>query len=287
MTQLVAGFARERAERADPLGDATIELALRAVQQVRDAASWERREYASDEGRAAFRAECDGLRKRLLAAQATRRVRARAPNAVRIPALRAVPAMPVNWREIALHLMQDDALALVNALREETGAVTSVPMSDLSLREMRSDWDVREVLETIMGEPFDERVADDEGRLKTGLPVFVWWPDVSPPPAIRAAIDGWESVGWGFAQLTLRGATTMRVLRSSWQHPTGTELRQAKFGESGPWREVDWRQLRRKVSTVKSLITGALGGIVAADARATWTLENAGEQSRAGLRGLD
>jgi hypothetical protein len=143
------------------------------------------------------------------------------------------------------------------------------------------------VLETIMGEPFDERVADDESRLHTGLPVFVWWPDVSPPPAIRAAIDGWESVGWGFAQLTLRGATDGRVLRSSWQYPTGTELRQPKFGESGPWREVDWRQLRRKVSAVKSLISGTLGGVVLGSARATWTMEAAAAEARAGHRTLD
>jgi hypothetical protein len=285
MAQLVAGFAREHAERADPVSDATIELALRTVERVRDAASWEQREYASDEGRAAFRAELDGLRKRLLAAQATRRVRARAPNAVRVSPLRTLPAIPINWQEISLHLMRDDAIALVNALREQTGADTSVPMSDLTLRTMRSDWDTREVLETIMGEPFDERAADAVNRLDTGLPVFVWWPDVSSPPSIRSAIDGWESVGWGFAQLTLRGATTTRVLRSSWQHPTGTELRQPKFGEAGPWREVDWRQLRRKVSAVKALIAGSLGG--AQLARSTWTLENAIAEERAGRRTLD
>jgi hypothetical protein len=287
MAPLVAGFAREHAEHADPLSDTTIELALRAVERVRDAASWERREYASDEGRAAFRAELDGLRRRLLAAQATRRARARAPNAVRISPLRTLPPIPINWQETSLHMMREDAIALVCALRDQTGAETSVPMSDLTLRAMTSAWDTREVLETIMGEPFDERVAGDENRLQTGLPVFVSWPDVSPPPAIRAAIDGWESVGWGFAQLTLRGATTTRVLRSSWQYPTGTELRQAKFGESGPWREVDWRQLRRKVSAAKSLIQGRLGGIVSANVRATWTLENAAEEARAGRRALD
>ena len=183
-------------------------------------------------------------------------------------------------------MMREDAIALVCALREHTGAETSVPMSDLSLRPLNSEWDTREVLETIMGEPFDERVPDDERRLQTGLPVFVWWPDVSPPPSIRAAIDGWESVGWGFAQLTLRGATTTRVLRSSWQYPTGTELRQPKFGESGPWREVDWRQLRRKVAAVKSLISGPLGGIVSPNARAIWTLECAAEEARVGRRAL-
>jgi hypothetical protein len=286
MAQLVVGFAREHAERADPLSDATIELALRTVECVRDAASWERREYASDEGRAAFRAELDGLRKRLLAAQATRRVRARAPNAVRVSPLRTLPPIPINWQELSLHMMREDAIALVCALREHTGAETSVPMSDLTLRPLSSEWDTREVLETIMGEPFDERVPDDESRLQTGLPVFVWWPDVSPPPSIRAAIDGWESVGWGFAQLTLRGATTTRVLRSSWQYPTGTELRQPKFGESGPWREVDWRQLRRKVAAVKSLISGPLGGIVSPNARAIWTLECAAEEARVGRRAL-
>ncbi|MFL5617827.1 MAG: hypothetical protein ACJ79A_05455 [Gemmatimonadaceae bacterium] len=287
MAQLVAGFAREHAERADPLGDATIELALRTVQCVRDAASWERREYASEEGRAAFLAELDGLRKRLLAAQATRRVRARAPNAVPVPPLRVPPLIPINWREISLHLMREDALALVCALRNETGAETSVPMSDLSLRAMTSDWDALETLETIMGEPFDERAAADGSRLKTGLPVFIWWPDVSPAPMIRSAIDGWESVGWGFAQLTLRGATTDRVLRSTWQHPTGTELRQPKFCTPGPWREVDWRQLRRKVSAVRALIQGRLGGVALRDQRATWTLAKAAAEARTGRRGLE
>ena len=286
MAHLVAGFARERAEAADPLSDATIELALRTVQCVRDAASWERREYVSEEGRCAFRAELDGLRKRLLAAQATRRVRARAPNAVRVPALRQVPAIPINWREISLHMMQEDALAFVSALRDETGAVTSVPMSDLTLRAMPFDWDAREVLETIMGEPFDERVDDDPSQLVTGLPLLVWWPDVSPAPEIRQAIDGWESVGWGFAQLTLRGATADRVLRSTWQHPTGTEVRESKFSGAGPWRDVAWPLLRKKVSAVKSLIRGPLGG-VASDARATWTLGAAAMEAREGRRTLD
>jgi len=69
MAQLVVGFAQEHADRADPLGDATIELALRAVQCVRDAASWEQREYASEEGRAAFRAEV--ARRRVLRRAAT------------------------------------------------------------------------------------------------------------------------------------------------------------------------------------------------------------------------
>ncbi|HKP15451.1 MAG TPA: hypothetical protein VJT85_05285 [Gemmatimonadaceae bacterium] len=286
MAHLVAGFAREHAEKADPVSDETIELALRTVQLVRDAASWERREYISEEGRSAFRAELDGLRKRLLTAQSTRRVRARAPNAVRLSALRQIPLIPINWREISLHMMQEDALAFVSALRDETGAVTSVPMSDLTLRAMPFDWDAREVLETIMGEPFDERIADDPSRLMTGLPVFVWWPDVSPAPDIREAIDGWESVGWGFAQITLRGATADRVLRSTWQYPTGTELRESKFADAGPWRDVAWPLLKKKVAAVKELIRGPLGGIASRE-RDVWTLAAAATEAREGPRLLD
>lgn len=286
LAQLVAGFARQHAERADPLGDATIELALRVVHCVRDAASWERREYASEEGRAQFRAELDGLRKRLRAAQATRRVRARAPNAVRVPPLREIPPTPINWREVALHVMHEDAVALVGALRERTGAVTSVPMSDLSLRAITTEWDAREVLGTIMGEPFDERGTTERSTLETGLPVFVWWPDVSPAPAIRAAIDGWASAGWGFAQLTLRGATADRVLRSTWQHPTGSELKAPKFGGAGPWRDVDWRLMRKRVAAVKRLIVAPLGGIAMHQEHGVWSLPAAVAEARAGRRGL-
>lgn len=286
MAQLVAGFAREHVERADPLSDATIALALQVVQCVRDAGSWERREYASEEGRAQFRAELDGLRKRLLAAQATRRVRASAPNAVPVPALRAVPAMPINWREIPLHLMYEDAVALVCALRVRTGAITSLPMSDLTLRTLTSEWDVREVLAAIRGEPFDERLDADENQLTTGLPVFVWWPDVSPEPAIRAAIDGWESVGWGFAQLTLRGATIDRVLRSAWEYPTGSEVRQPKFGGAGPWRDVDWSLLRKRVAGVKGLIAGPLGGVAMHETNGVWSLPAAAAEANAGRRRL-
>ena len=287
MAHLVATFARQHAERADPVSDATIDLALRSVELVRDAASWERKEYASDQGRAQCRAEIERLRKRLLAAQATRRVRARAPNAVRIPALREVPPRPIRWREIALHAMHEDAVALVNALREETGATVSIPMSDLSLRAMTSDWETRETLAAIMDEPFDERLGEDWGKLRTGLPVFVWWPDVSPAPAIRAAIDGWESVGWGFAHVTLRGATATRVVRSAWQYPTGSEMKESKFAGAGPWRDVDWRLLRSKVASVKRLIEGPLGGVSPLATRDTWSLAHAVAEARAGRRVLD
>jgi hypothetical protein len=162
---------------------------------------------------------------------------------------------------------------------------TSAATNDLSLRTLTSEWDVREVLDAIMGEPFDERVDADGNKLLTGLPVFVWWPDVSPEPTIRSAIDGWESVGWGFAQLTLRGATSERVLRSAWEHPTGSELRQPKFGGAGPWRDVDWSLLRKRVADVKRLIAGPLGGIAPADGSG-WVLPAATAEANAGRRSL-
>jgi hypothetical protein len=205
---------------------------------------------------------------------------------VRVSPLLEIPPRPIRWRELTLHAMHDDAVALVNALRDETVATVSITMSDLSLRPMPSDCETREILATIMDEPFDERVGNDWGKLRTGLPVFVWWPDVAPAPAIRAAIDGWESVGWGFAHVTLRGATASRVVRSAWQYPTGSELREPKFAGAGPWRDVDWSLLRKRVAEVKALIRGPLGGVESGDARGVWTLAAAAAEAREGGRAL-
>jgi hypothetical protein len=56
------------AKEARPLGDATIALALRAVQAVAAAGVCERTLWAGDEARALFRTEIEGLQKRLEAA---------------------------------------------------------------------------------------------------------------------------------------------------------------------------------------------------------------------------
>jgi hypothetical protein len=76
------------------------------------------------------------------------------------------------------------------------------------------------------------------------------------------------------------------VLRSVWQHPTGTELRQSKFAGAGPWRDVDWSLLRTKVSAVKALIRGPLGGVASSEPRTTWTLRAAAAEAREGRREL-
>jgi hypothetical protein len=74
------------------------------------------------------------------------------------------------------------------------------------------------------------------------------------------------------------------VLRSAWEHPTGSELKQPKFGGAGPWRDVDWSLLRKRVAGVKRLIAGPLGGIASVDGRGVWSLPAAVAEARAGRR---
>ncbi len=68
--------AARRLKKGDPLAESTIELAIDAVQLVAHAGLAERTLWLSDEARLLFRAELDGLRKRLLAARVARRARA-------------------------------------------------------------------------------------------------------------------------------------------------------------------------------------------------------------------
>ena len=77
------------------------------------------------------------------------------------------------------------------------------------------------------------------------------------------------------------------MLRSTWEYPTGSELREPKFGGPGPWREVDWRGLRRTLAAVKAQIEGPLGGVAPLGARDTFALESAACEARAGRRVLD
>ncbi|MEP7002813.1 MAG: hypothetical protein ABI969_20140 [bacterium] len=84
----------------------------------------------------------------------------------------------------------------------------------------------------------------------------------------------------------MTGATAEKVLRSSWSHPTGTELKQAKFGGAGPWQDVDWNALRKKTKSVLALVKGALGGVQPVGLRVTWSLPAAAERVRAGAREL-
>jgi len=163
-------------------------------------------------------------------------------------------------------------------------------MKDLSLRELSTSWDAREIVSHIRGCSFEEREGDWPGigwpELRLGLGVSFWWPDISPRPVVHGTEVKWEMVSWGHAELLLRGATPGRVLRSEWSYPTGTELRQEKFAGPGPWRDVDWKLLRRKVKDVRALVTGLLGGVAPLDLRDTWTLPAAAETARAGGRVL-
>ena len=290
MAELVTSWIVEKAGKAGPLGDTTIELASRAVATILADGTAERTRHRSAEGRALFRAELEGLAKRLRAAYATRQARARAPNAVSPPLLRPELGRPTNWQTRWLHLLLDDALSFISAVRDETGATPLILMKDLTFRELSSDWDVREMLSRIRGHPFDERDGDWPGigwpELRLGTHVRFWWPDVAPRPVVRGSEQKWEIVSWGHAELLLRGATPGRVLRSEWSYPTGTELKQEKFTGPGPWADVDWKALRRKVKEVRALVTGVLGGVAPLDIRDTWTLPLAAASARAGTRVL-
>jgi hypothetical protein len=291
MSETVAGFIRAKARDADPLCAETIDLALRAVQTVTEAGAWERRTFQSERGRADHRLEVAGLRTRLLAAQATRRARSRAANAVPVPDLREIPLVPRNWRRLMLHALFDDAVALVGGLRDETGATVLVTMADRTLRPLHTEWDARELLARIEGDPFDARDIDWRASRswpwRRGAELIVWWPDVSPEPEIREAGDRWCVIGWGHAELTLCGATPDRVLWSSWRHPTGTERREPKFAGPGPWHDVDWPQLRRRTRAVRRLLEGSLGATAVLDVRALLTLPAAAADASAGRRRLN
>ena len=292
---LVTSWIVEKAGKADPLNDATIELAIRAVDAIISAGVSTRTRFQSEEGRALYTAELEGLLKRLKASRAARQARAKAPNAVPLSALREIPALPINWRTRWLHLMLDDVVTLLAAIRDETGAVPLLRMMDRSHLELRTDWDIRERLATIAGCPFDERTAGPKStldwrgewpKLSVAQRVLVWWPDVSARPTSRDADGGWETVSWGHAELRLLGATPSKVLRSEWSYPTGTELKEEKFAGEGPWSETDWSALRRKTKAVASLISGTLGGVAPTDLRDTWTMAAAAQSYRSKVRKL-
>jgi hypothetical protein len=284
MAELVTSWIVEKAGKAGPLDDSTIQLACETVATIFADGTSERSRYGSDAGRALYRAALEDLAKRLRAARAARQARAHAPNAVPLKA----NGRPSNWRTQWLHLMLDDAVAFISAVRDETGATPLLLMKDLTFRELRSDWDVREMVSRIRGHPFDEREGDWPGigwpELRLGTHVRFWWPDVSPRPVAHGTAEKWEIVSWGHAELLLRGATPGRVLRSEWTYPTGTELQQEKYAGPGPWDDVDWKLLRRKVKEVRALVTGVLGGVAPLDIRDTWTLPLAAASARAGAR---
>lgn len=271
-------------KEAHSLGEGTIELALRAVQTVAAAGECERTLWTGDEARALFRAQLESLQKRLEAAIRARRIRARAPNAV-VPALQTALGRPVNWRTSWVHLMLDDAVALIGAARQETGAVPLIITEDHSFRELATDWNTLEVLSTINGQPFDEREGE-WADLMIGRNVLLWWPDVSPRPLLPETGEVPTIMSWGHAELRVLGATRTHVLRSTWSYPTGRELKEAKFAVAGPWTDVNWTSLRQKTKAVMKLMVSTLGGVVPVDLRDTLTLPVAAANARSGKRAI-
>ena len=272
------------AGKADPVSDATISRALSTLKTILDDGNYERGAWISHQGRALFRADVEGLCSRLSAAAAARRVRKTASNAVPIPPLRGVPSRPRNWRSRWLHLTLEDALAFLDALRTRTGAMPFVVTRDGQAVELSSTWVDRETLGMVQGEPFDERTDGWQWLLAAGPRVYLWWPDLSPRPEIRSTGDGLEVASWGHMELHLLGSTARHVMRSVLSHPTGTELREEKFRGPGPWRDVDWKLLRRRVAEVRALLLGPLGAVMPLDLEDTFTLPAAAALDRAGTK---
>jgi hypothetical protein len=85
-------------------------------------------------------------------------------------------------------------------------------------------------------------------------------------------------------ELHLLGATARHVMRSVLSHPTGTELKEEKFRGAGPWRDVDWKLLRRRVAEVTEVLLGPLGAVMPLDLKDTFTLPVAAAWDKAGTK---
>lgn len=238
------------------------------------------------------------LVRRLDAAARARRVRASSPNAAPQVLTRktlAQLASPEAWKAFYFYALLEDALALLDFVREETGAHVYAGMSDGSLEERTSSWDCRQALSEAFEGHFDTRQIAVWGDHRNGIKFQIWWPDVSPPPLLRERLPAedpegeelvqelmvhprprerrrLEVIGWGITDFLFRGAkveeaprngTPMEshlVLRSVFEYPTGTELRRPRYRTNGPWSEVDWKALRRRIRQVRAQIIGPLSG---------------------------
>lgn len=81
-----------------------------------------------------------------------------------------------------------------------------------------------------------------------------------------------EIAGWGWASFILRGASDEEVmmdrgperwrllLQSTFEYPTGAELTRSRYQGDGPWREVDWKGLRKMIHRVRQHMSGTLAG---------------------------
>jgi hypothetical protein len=286
---------RKWAAKQDALDADTVDMAYRVVGAI---ASGDRllKEWRTDEARTAWRAEFRALAKRLEAAQVARRTRASAPNAAPRVATWKTPEelqSPERWSAMYFYALKADAQELLDFVREETGAILHVALESGELHALTSSWDVRAVLDGAFGGSFDERKIDDPWGLHSGVQLHASWETVGPPPRIRERVSGpedeeveafmrqlqleprteppFEVFGWGYTSLFFCGAMThlmgtrqkRTLLRSAFEYPTGGELRRPRYNGPGPWRDVNWKELRRVVRLVRERMLAMAGARVA------------------------
>ena len=253
-----------------PLDVETIERARHAVVTIVERSPVHARLWRDRAAVKPWIAELAGLKTRLDQALLGRRVRSSAPNAAPAPTMRAIPKAlrsPQQFSAMQFFGLAADATALLSLITGETGARAYL-MGEGPPRELEP-W---EFASTIPPD-FDERdlESEDHRMVGRGLGVIIWWPDVCSefltyieedagieelglPPHTRTIL------GWGLTEIVFCGATEKRLLLSSFAYPTGAELKQRRFKGPGPWRDVDWALLRRKVRTVRAAMADQLAG---------------------------
>jgi len=285
---------RKWAPKQDRLELSTVELARRVVAAIQARPVIETEKFHSPEGRALWRAELDDLLKRLDAALLARRVQATAANAKPPAPSHVAPetlVRPERWATQYFYAVRDDAQALLDFVRDDTGGRLYVRTAgeEPELHELTASWDLREVLSAAFNGEFDARRIEHPIEVHQGLQVHVWWPDVSPPPELRRIVpdadeeavdeaedeemaaelgmpagifarDEYEVAGWGIPAMLFCGAVDKQILPSALEYPTGGELKRPRYRGAGPWRDVDWTAFRRKVRALRGAIDGSLSG---------------------------
>ena len=195
------------------------------------------------------------------------------------------------------YAIEDDVMAVFDFMRDETAASVAILLPAGELHELPSSWDVRQCLQDNFAGAYDRRDSEKMRALRRGIRLHVWWPDVSPGPIVRepprstadeelaelaraltvddeGAFDppSFEVFGWGVTGFVLRGnsehwvkrpafeGTERLLLQSVFEYPTGTELDRPRFQAPGPWRDVNWTELRRRIKRVRAAMYGALAG---------------------------
>jgi hypothetical protein len=286
MNDLHSRWMNEWLPTAEPVGDETVREAHAAVTLIMRKSAVMQDVFATAEGRALWRAELEGLEKRLKQAVFTRSARAAALNAVPAATTKK-PAnellRPEQWKEMRLWALLDDVMDVCDFLREQGATLLAASSDHESLLELPE----RAVMRDLFDEPlkgFDARVLEKYTDHSLGPTVFPWWRELSPEPAM---VDGRVS-GWGYAYLFFAGATAKgELLQSVYRYPTGSELGLARYQQHGPWQQCDWKALRKKYLAFRDYLTGPAAGAFIARKEPSPILKRAAGLLRTGHRPVD